>query len=401
MDKTITILSSEESFENNYGAALQGYALFSTLQEWGYSPSFVRYRGGRFSKQFKKHSIYGLKRMLGCVYHHLFPTKKEIEYIRLQRKYSRDIQQREAIFKKFAEESMRFWNKKRIDWWELKDNFPVSDFYVCGSDQIWNPHFKGNQNDPGYFLAFAPKGSKKIAYAPSFGCDDLPDKAKTDLEKLLSDFSAISVRECSGIDIVKKYANRDAQWVLDPTMLRTPEQWHEFAKLPQNIPDRYILCYRFAESEHTKRYIEELSKELNLPVISLSLSNVSLQDDFQKVFAAGPREFVGLIENADLVCTDSFHASVFSVLMKTPLRVFLRENFNSGNSMNARVYSLLKMLSLEHLIITPHDSLENAQTIQEDYTAAHMLLEQKREASIAFLKNALGEHDAIKAGGQL
>ena len=392
MDKTVTILSSEESFGNNYGAALQGYSLFSTLQEWGYNPSFVRYRGGRFSNKYKKYSVFAVKRCLGFVYHRLFPSKTEMKHIRMQRPFRRDIQKREASFKEFSEENMSFWNKKRVDWWGLKDNYPVSDFYICGSDQIWNPYFKGKQNDPGYFLAFAPKGAKKIAYAPSFGCDDLPDKAKTNLEELLSDFTAISVREYSGVDIVKKYAKREAQWVLDPTMLRTSEQWREFARLPEGIPDKYILCYRFAQSEHTKQYIEKISEKLNLPVISLSLSNVSLEDDFEKVFHAGPKEFVGLIKNAALVCTDSFHATVFSVLMKTPLCVFLRENYDSGNSMNTRVYSLLKMLSLEHLIISPDASLQDmGAALKENFLEAHTILAQKREESIAFLKGALNK----------
>lgn len=390
MDKAVTILSSEESFGNNYGAALQGYALYTAVREMGFAPQFVRYRGGRFDKKYRWFSPFGVKRFLGRIYHNLLPGKEVVRRRKLRQPYKKQIEERETMFRRFADTHMTFWNKKRVSWWSLKRKHPTTEIYICGSDQIWNPHFKGERNDPGYFLAFAPKGAKKIAYAPSFGCSDLPEAAKTDLAELLSDFAAISVREESGIDIVRKYAQREAKLVLDPTLLRTPEQWKEMARLPEGIPDQYILCYRFAESAHTKDTIEEMSRRLNLPVVSLSLSDESLKDDFEKVFCAGPQEFVGLIRNASVICTDSFHATVFSVLMKTPVCVFLRENYASGNSMNSRVYSLLKLLELEHLIVTQESSAQCVEKImQEDYSRAHEILAQRRKESIAYLENAL------------
>lgn len=391
MGKTVTILSSEESFENNYGAALQGQALYATLQELGCEPQFVRYSGNEFDKSYLRYLAFYVKWIGGRVYHAVFPNSKDAKHRRLQRQFRTQIKAREAIFKRFSKENMAFWNKKRVGWYSLKRKHPVTDIYICGSDQIWNPHFKRGRNDPGYFLAFAPKGAKKIAYAPSFGCSDLPPKAKEDIKELLADYHAISVREESGIDIVRKYADREAKLVLDPTMLRTPEQWKALAGLPEGIPKKYILCYRFAESEHTKETIRQMSQELGLPVISLPLSDEGMKDtEFTSVFAAGPKEFVGLIQNAALVCTDSFHATVFSVLMKTPVCVFLRESYQGGNSMNSRVNSLLKMLQLEHLIVTSEDTAAKARTaMQEDYTVAHQILTQRREESMAYLQDAL------------
>lgn len=391
MGKTVTILSSEESFHNNYGAALQGQALYATLQELGYTPQFVRYQGDDFDKSYLRYLAFRVKWIGGRVYHAVLPNAKDVQKRKLQRKFRRQIKVREKMFKQFSQEQMSFWNKHRVGWYSLKRKYPVTDAYVCGSDQIWNPHFKRERNDPGYFLAFAPKGAKKIAYAPSFGCSDLPAKAKADIKDLLADYHAISVREESGVEIVRKYAGRDAKLVLDPTMLRTPEQWKSLAGLPGGIPEKYILCYRFAESEHTKETIRQMSLELGLPVISLPLSEEGMKDsEFSPVFAAGPKEFVGLIQNATLVCTDSFHATVFSVLMKTPVCVFLRESYQGGNSMNSRVNSLLKMLQLEHLIVTSEDTADKAKAaLAEDYSNAHEILAKYREESLTYLKNAL------------
>lgn len=387
---TATIMTSEESFHNNYGAALQGYAIYSVIHDLGIYPTIVRYQGGQFQNSSAKYYLFRAKRRLGAVVHCMLPSHAEKESRLLKKENAEAIKKREELFIAFQNEMMSFYNIRRMTWQQLKKHYPLTDVYICGSDQIWNPYFKNGRNDPGYFLAFAPKGAKKIAYAPSFGCDDLPDSAKANLKELLSDFHAISVREQSGVEIVKKYADRVAQWVLDPTMLRKPEQWKQLSRLPSNLPEKYILSYRFADSGKTKRMLDQLSEATGLPVITLPLSIVAMKDNYQAIFEAGPREFIGMIEHASLVCTDSFHATVFSVLMKTPVCVFLRESYDGKSSMNSRVYSLLEMLNLQNNIMNEDATVAKAlKCLETDYTSAHELLADYRKESLEYLKNAL------------
>ena len=384
-EKTVAILTSEESFINNYGAALQGYALYTILKEMGLAPSIVRYKGGESRNSQFVYYMFRIKRALGEKYHAIVDSKTE-EY---STEIASRLKKREDMFRSFANNYMSFWNKERVTWQQLRKEYPKCDYYVCGSDQIWNPYFKNGYNDPGYFLAFAPKDAIKVAYAPSFGCDDIPDTARKTLSVLLKDFKAISVREKSGVEIIKKYACRAAEHVLDPTLLRTTSEWRTIAKKIESLPKHYILSYRFAESESTKSMINQISKETGWEVISLPLSAVAMKDDYYSVFEAGPQEFIGLIDNASLVCTDSFHATVFSILMNTPVCVFLRESYDNGNSMNSRVFSLLNTLHLESHIITPDAQLSDAmKCIKEDYENAHELLRKEREKSMSFLKNA-------------
>lgn len=384
--KTIAILTSEESFINNYGAALQGYSLYTILKEMGLSPNIVRYHGGEARNSQLTYRLFQFKRAVGRKYHALVDAKPE----QINDTILSKIQKREKVFHDFSQNYMSFWNEERVSWQQLRKVYPKYDYYICGSDQIWNPYFKNGYNDPGYFLKFAPKEAIKIAYAPSFGCDDIPDTAKKTLPRLLKDFEAVSVREKSGVDIIKKYANREAEHVLDPTLLRTDKQWREIEKNPDGLPQHYILSYRFAESEKTKSMIDQIAKETGWSVISLPLSAIAMKDDYFPVFEAGPQEFIGLIDNASLVCTDSFHATVFSILMKTPVCVFLRESYENGNSMNSRVYSLLYMLHLSSHIITPDAKLEDAlKCINEDYMEAHKVLDSERIKSLRFLKKAL------------
>ncbi len=392
MGKSICLMTSEESFINNYGAALQGYALSSTLSNMGYEVRIVRYDGYvpprkyGFLKDVVKRLIHYNKNQL---------TKEQIAALEQRKKneirYKHEILQRERLFRDFQNETMNFISEERMCWDRLCDRPPLCDIYMCGSDQIWNPNFHGGVCDPGYYLAFAPAGSNKIAYAPSFGCDDIPRTAQKMLHKMLRDFKAISVREASGVDIVRKYGRRSAEHVLDPTLLIPSSEWRSVSNVPPELPEHYILCYRFAESGNTKDMIDRISKRTGWPVISMPLSAVAMNDDYQTIFEAGPREFVGLIDKASLVCTDSFHATVFSIIMKTPVCIFLRESYENGNSMNSRIYSLLHMLHLESNIIKPDAQLEDAmKCIEEKYTEAHELLNGEREKSMNYLKNALG-----------
>ncbi len=218
---------------------------------------------------------------------------------------------------------MSFWNRRRVNWRSLRTNYPVTDAYICGSDQIWNPYYKKGYNDPGYFLNFVPKGKKRIAYAPSFGCDDIPLEAQKNLKYYLDQFDAVSVREQEGADIIEKYADMKVPVVADPTFLLTREEWKSIAKIPANTPDKYILCYRFMKNEEMTECMNYLSKTLHLPIITLPLSRVALSDPYKKQFEAGPEEFIGLIQNATLICTDSFHATAFSLIMNKPFYTFL------------------------------------------------------------------------------
>lgn len=384
--KTVALLTSEESFINNYGAALQGYALYTTLKEMGLKPEIVRYKGGECRNSQVEYHLFQIKRALGKKYHALIDSKPES----LTTEVENRIRTREKMFSIFSQTYMSFWNEDRVTWQQLRKVYPVCDYYICGSDQIWNPYFKNGYNDPGYFLAFAPKDAVKVAYAPSFGCDDIPDTAKKTLPTLLETFHAISVREKSGVEIIEKYTSCKAEHVLDPTLLRTTRAWKMVEIVPEKLPENYILSYRFAELKETKSMIDRISKETGWPVVSIPLSAVAMKDDYNSVFEVGPQEFVGLIDNASLVCTDSFHATVFSILMKTPVCVFLRESYENGNSMNSRVYSLLNTFHLESHILTQNAKIEDAmKCIDEDYTEAHQILDIERKKSQDFLKKAL------------
>lgn len=388
--KKVCLMTSEESFLTNYGAALQGFALYNIVKNAGYDVNIQRYLGGILDmgekKQVSYHRIlnYSLIEIyLKC----LFRVGKLI--------HRKGIIIQQNLFQKFQDELMSFYSGERKTWKTLKNNPPKADIYLCGSDQIWNPSFKNGYNDPGYFLAFTKKN--KISYAPSFGVSDIPESAQDSLNDLLSDFDYISVREKAGAEIIKKYTKKDAIVVLDPTLLIDENKWKEIATIPNEIPEKYILCYRFGNSLKVNRDIKRIAKLLKLPIIELPLSGISyLNHNEKRLFNVGPKEFIGLINNATLVCTDSFHATVFSILMETPFVTFLRsDDQKKSEGMNSRVMNLLDILLLQERLSANIDLTNRQDLLHMNFKKAKKILYQEKEKSLDWLLTALRRVDEI------
>jgi hypothetical protein len=397
MGKTVCIMTSEESFHNNYGAVLQGYALFHEIQKKGYNPKIVRYRGGMHLR--KKDMSFYLRnyqriRTIGIIliskFYSLFKSKKQKARSKQIKKYRAQIFERESLFLSFQNSNMKFYNSKRIGWYDLKEFTPLADIYLCGSDQIWNPYFKSGRNDLAYFLDFAPIGKKRIAYAPSFGCSELPEKAKSNIADLLSKFDFISVREKEGAKIVFDAIGKEVPVVADPTLLFTHTQWISISTLPNNVPKDYILCYRFSDNIQTKKSIDAISDLTGLPVVSLPLSKVAMQDNYLKIFNAGPSDFVGLIKNAKLVCTDSFHAVVFSLIFNVPFYVFPRENFSGVSAnMNSRIINILRLSNLQKRFISDVSNINVEDIFSIDFQHSNSSISDLRKFSLEWLEKAL------------
>jgi hypothetical protein len=285
---------------------------------------------------------------------------------------------------------MKFYGEDRVCWADLKRSPPEADIYICGSDQIWNPYFRGLHNDLGYFLAFGPEGKPRIAYAPSLGCETLPEPAKTNFADLIRKFRAVSVREQEGSKIIAQEVGIDVPVVADPTLLLSSEEWQEVESPVKGLPEKYILCYRFSDNDGTRMQINSISEQTGLPVLSLPLSIPALRDSDNKVFNAGPAEFVWLIHHAALVCTDSFHATVFSLIYETPFYVFLRENFSGEKAnMNSRVTNLLKLAELPERKCAPGKTIETNEIFNIDFSAFRVNVKALRNSSLIWLKNAL------------
>ena len=258
------------------------------------------------------------------------------------------------------------------------------DYVLVGSDQVWNPNFR-RLRDVDLLCFVKPK--KRIAFSASFGVDDIPNKMKKNVGKALKSFKAISVREDAGKKIVEELTGRtDVEVLIDPTMLLTADEWDKVYKKPTMLKnDKYILNYFLGNlSDERRNEINRVAKENNCEVINIL-------DKESPFYECGPSEFLYLEKNAFLICTDSFHSSVFGILYNTPFLVFEREDNNA--SMNSRLDTLLSKFKLED---RRYKGKITKKDLKCDYTEAYNILAKERIKSMNFLKKALDIKDSDK-----
>lgn len=222
---------------------------------------------------------------------------------------------------------------------ELKARSRDCDLLICGSDQIWNPVWL----NPAYFLTFAEKGTRKIAYSASLGVSRLPKAAKIrKIRRWTEDFLTISVREQEGADLLEQMTGRRADVMPDPVCLLSAEEWNETAgQAPAGDP--YLLCYFIGENEEYWKRVMAIREETGLRVLVLPVTAGSYRSGYELLDGAGPEEFIAAVRDAACFCTDSFHGLVFGTIFGTRTEVLRRYREDDPESKNSRIDHFLRL----------------------------------------------------------
>ncbi len=232
---------------------------------------------------------------------------------------------------------------------ELRKVCEAYDTLICGSDQIWNPTWL----NPAYFLPFAREGQRKIAYAPSLGVSAMPAPAKVrKLRALTAGFDALSVRETEGADLLERITGRRPAVMPDPVCLPALAEWERLASPVDMGGKPRLVCYFIGENPACWDTVNRLAREKGLTPLVLPVTAESFGRGFELLDGAGPTEFLGAIRGAAMVCTDSFHATVFSALFQRPCEVCLRDREGDPESKNSRILSFQRLqreLGLEEM----------------------------------------------------
>lgn len=369
----------------NYGACLQSYALYRYIQQQGndveiidlhrpfayedYIPS-KKYVSSRSVKRSLLSRIKGnVKSLIG-----IKPKKSSL--------YSPSAIKKFDEFNAVIKLSQPY---RGID--ELYANPPLYDLYVSGSDQLWNPT-QAYCLEP-YFLTFVPKGQgKKISYATSVGITDLRDNEKKDFAKWLNLYDDISVREYQAQSLLQGLlADKKVNQVADPTFLLDPKDWKDMAVKPNQ--SKYILMFTLQHRPEILEYCLQLSKQSGLPLIELGQVQPDVLDgSYTAVKDAGPKEFLGYIENAELVITDSFHCTVFSLIMGA-------NNFYTyiapTNQRGSRIIDLLNTYQIIEHLLSPdlNVSFDTLMESQIPHQKVNMIMKLERVRSRNFINKYL------------
>lgn len=373
---------------DNYGNKYQNYAVEKIFSEYGevetyrlenlyekpkeksgtklskLNPTYIR--EVLISRPMYKYDINRVDK--GIIHNLIYAKKNSSSLIRLK-------ERRSERFKAFADQKLNIsnlvLNRKNI----TREWIESTDFYICGSDQIWNPTYATTSE-----LAFCSFASEKtICLSPSFGVAEIPEYRRAEYSKWLKKIKVLSVREEVGQNIIKDLTGRDAEVLLDPTMMVPVETWEDLCREPEKkMPDHYIVCYFLGRIDKSyNKKIKDFSKQKGLPVVML------FDITTPEYYTYDPAEVLFAIKHAEYVLTDSFHGSVFSILFHKEFYVFTRNE--GGLNMNSRIETLLGKINLKDRM---YDGIAS-RVSERKWDEVENILDRERTKAKKYIQKAL------------
>lgn len=331
-------------FHNNYGSILQCYSTKTFFEQNGIRCDVLE----EFVPREQKIK-YTIKRLFYLII-------KAILYPSFIKEYSkaRQASKKSNInLSEIAYESMNLFvrtkikplvtDKENLKELAKKDNYIA---FVSGSDQIWNCTGMINKT---YFLDFAPK-SKSISLSASFGRSDIPSYFLSDVKRLLKSYKSISVREYAGKKMITELLSSEVTVLADPVLLKTKEEWREEYKTlkdDERFSEPYVLCFFLDKpNEIAQHYVSESNEECKFVEFGY---HYDIWSDIVSI-DGNPFLFLKLLDNAERIYTDSFHAVMFSIIFGKEFFVFERQ-YKHEKTQQSRIDTVLKKYDYESRLI--------------------------------------------------
>lgn len=350
-------------WSNNYGAALQTYALKTYLQSIGIDAFVIDYHKvyPKRKDSLKNKTKNSLLKVLLLPYKNKLKKQKDgfnyfrNTYFNLTKSYN-DISSLDGI---------------------------DCDYIFCGSDQIWNSNLTGDRLEEAYFANFKTPAIK-VAYAASIGEKILPQRDEKLFEKLITNFDYISVRESQLVSELKKYTDKEIKHVLDPTLLLDTDDYIKIAS-KKIISEPYLLIYQNTRNNEIYKIAKEIAKKRNLKIYEVGYKKQYPYTGVPIIQNAGPQEFLSLYQHAEYIVTNTFHGTVFAIQFK---KQFVSIPLKGRES---RVVSLANILNIEKRLVKDYNEYKEKNIIKENikYDLVYEKLNKARLTSKAFIENLM------------
>lgn len=374
-------------FHHNYGSMLQAYATEMIMQRMGLPYQTIACKapidymqGSRLLYIVKKLLIGDWKMRLG---------KMKIEKAkRADPVFARNWAVRDDAFNRFASECFHVspFCKSRRELEAMAVNYSA---FLVGSDQLW----RTDSVEHGYYtLEWVPDGIRKIAYSTSIGVKEVPWFQVKKNRRFMNRFDFMALREQSACNLVKKLTGRDVQVVLDPTLLFSGDEWMAIQQVEPLTDGKYIFCYLLGNNPWQRDFIKQVKQRTGLKIVALQHLDEYIPSDEgfadEAPYNVGPREFLNYIRNAEIVFTDSFHCSVFSILYEKKFFTFNRFSETARQSTNTRIDNLLSIAGLPERRLERGRNIDSVLQTVSDFCAVETRLKHARVTSIEYLNNA-------------
>ncbi len=339
---------------DNYGSILQAWALQQTLLEMGFDATHIDYAPNRLEKLRNLLMSGNSPKLI------LEGMRKKSATGKMHGGFD-EFRQKNLI----TTETCRERNALRMIAGYL-------DVLVAGSDQIWSPVWL----NPAYFLDFTDK--PKVSYAPSLGVKEMPNRAKArKIARLVKGFSAVSVREQEGASLLAEMTGSEPIVLPDPVMLVPREKWQTV--MDKSVPqEKYILCYFIGDNPSYWETVRAIVARENCAVRVIPRTEGARSSGYPLEEDVPPQRWLGLINGAAHVVTDSFHGATFSAILNRPCTIVRRYREDDPESKNSRIDQLLRTLGVS--------SLADA-----DWHVVNSNLADKAESARAWLKEAINQ----------
>lgn len=327
----------------NYGTKLQAVALQRYLRKEGHHVELINFKLSDVLNVHNKRKKVSL----------FIRVLDKFKYELLKYELKRNENEIECRSKKFEEIISKYCFTTR----EIKSDEEYIkvcnsfDMLIFGSDQIWNPKWWHKY----YYADFNEIYTKRIAYAPSMGVNYIPEEQVSDYQRSLVRFSHLSARETQGSKIIQDITGIETVTVVDPTLLLTYQDWNEIAGESKES-DPYILCYYLKDNKNHWSAVRKYAKKKKMNLVVVPQEGFSFLQSGTIESTAGVDEFLALIRDAKMVLTDSFHATVFSLIFQKNFVVFERAKSEECLDQNSRIYNLLTELGLDSRIVKYNSS---------------------------------------------
>lgn len=378
-------------FQHNYGSQLQALATQMVCDKLNWPNETVCIDGLKPEINKAKYK-YFLSRCLDInTIKDKMATVRKVWAKKTNKTYAQNLANRDRLFDQFAAEQFRL-TRRYDSKAELGADATNYQAFIVGSDQLWLP---SNITADYYTLNFVPNGIgiRKIAYATSFGISQLPSKQARMAQDFLPRLDAIMVREESGRKLVKQLIGKDVPVVADPTLLFSAEEWACALPKQRRIQEPYILCYFLGNNPTQRQWAKKLAAKTGYKLVQLPNLDEYIKSDEgfadYPLYDVNPLDFVALIRDAEIVLTDSFHCSVFSILHAKEFFTFRRYSNDGTVSTNGRLYSLLASFGLSERMLTATEEIDDCLNRKIDFDKALQKVEAMRKNSIQLLKSAI------------
>lgn len=272
---------------------------------------------------------------------------------------------------------------------DLRDNISKENFdaIIVGSDQVWRKI--GQSVCSFYFLDFLPLDShtKRYSYAASFGMSSwVEDSEMTKkIQNCLNKFDAISVREKTGVEICKNVFSVNAELVLDPTLLHDASFYNQLLPIESIYSNNFVVSYILGKEHHNQveniiKWTKEKKyrfKELFWTKTQISALKETDVDHNEHISVI---EWLCAIRDSKFVITNSFHATVFSILFEKNFVVL--EHKAGGKD---RIDTLLNTLGLSNRFVKGTSDIDEVLSTPIDYNRVYRQLNDCRKKSYSFI----------------